>query len=770
MKKQLWKKSVTAVILATAIAMTFTACGGKRDGKKASVDTADNKVENTVKKNTGEEDYIYQASFQNIGVSFDVANVCMHEGRVYMIGSEYQEGKKKDSYSYKAYLVSCKLDGSDVKKSEVKLKETEYVQYFDMDGENQLRLLVTLFTYDEKTQESKSKDYIYTMDVNGKIKEKCEVKKKNDDFYIRDAILSEDMFLAVSGSKVYTFDMKGKQGKVYELGRNIEDIVQTEDGKVYVYTYYDDSYMLKELNMESGDFKEVVRLDFYHIYNVDMHAGKGKDIYINDTNNVYRLNLGTGEITTLFNWINSNINSNDVRGYFPAEDGRFVVVNSVYEKNNTRIELATLKKENAANIKEKTILKLSCAYMEDGIKNNILSFNKNNKNYQIEVKDYSGYEDPAAQLNLDITSGDIPDILSMNSLPVSQYIKKDLLADLYPLMEKDKEISKEDFIESVINAIEKDGKLYYMGAAFTVRGLIGSKKNLKDIESWTLDDMKKLYDNMPENGVFMPGISRQLFIQNILGNQMERYVNWNTGEVTFDSGDFIKILEFAKSFPDEEEMEEEARAKEQANVPVMVQKGRLMLDDFYLLTLDHIQMYTKMYKKAGGFELLGYPSSENNDSLFMSFDDAALAITEKCSDKEGAWEFMRLFLTYDTQKTTYYYLGLPTRKDALEKQLEHAMATEQYTDDEGTEVYPISEIIGWDGYTVELGPLSEEEVSLIRSMIGRVGKCISYDSAAEEICKIIMEEAKAFFAGDKTAQETAQVIQSRVKIYVSENS
>ena len=30
--------------------------------------------------------------------------------------------------------------------------------------------------------------------------------------------------------------------------------------------------------------------------------------------------------------------------------------------------------------------------------------------------------------------------------------------------------------------------------------------------------------------------------------------------------------------------------------------------------------------------------------------------------------------------------------------------------------------------------------------------------------------SKAFFAGDKTAKETAEVLQSRVKIYVSENS
>ena len=48
--------------------------------------------------------------------------------------------------------------------------------------------------------------------------------------------------------------------------------------------------------------------------------------------------------------------------------------------------------------------------------------------------------------------------------------------------------------------------------------------------------------------------------------------------------------------------------------------------------------------------------------------------------------------------------------------------------------------------------------------------CIAFDAASEEINKIIEEEAQAYFAGDKTAQEAAGLIQNRVKLYVSENS
>ena len=60
----------------------------------------------------------------------------------------------------------------------------------------------------------------------------------------------------------------------------------------------------------------------------------------------------------------------------------------------------------------------------------------------------------------------------------------------------------------------------------------------------------------------------------------------------------------------------------------------------------------------------------------MSFEGFTMAITEACHNKEGAWEFLRRFLTYDYQKKIDY--ALPTRKDALKKKLEYAAATKNY--------------------------------------------------------------------------------------------
>ena len=44
-------------------------------------------------------------------------------------------------------------------------------------------------------------------------------------------------------------------------------------------------------------------------------------------------------------------------------------------------------------------------------------------------------------------------------------------------------------------------------------------------------------------------------------------------------------------------------------------------------------------------------------------------------------------------------------------------------------------------------------------------QCYQYD---EPMMKIILEEASAFFSGQKSAEEIANLIQSRVSIYVAE--
>lgn len=92
--------------------------------------------------------------------------------------------------------------------------------------------------------------------------------------------------------------------------------------------------------------------------------------------------------------------------------------------------------------------------------------------------------------------------------------------------------------------------------------------------------------------------------------------------------------------------------------------------------------------------------------------------------------------------------------------------TEKYTDEFGQEIEPLDSTWGWDDLEVKIVPLTDKEAKLYEDLVNNTKKSGGYNSALMEI---ITEEAKAYFAGEKSLDETADIIQNRIKTYVNEN-
>ena len=72
-----------------------------------------------------------------------------------------------------------------------------------------------------------------------------------------------------------------------------------------------------------------------------------------------------------------------------------------------------------------------------------------------------------------------------------------------------------------------------------------------------------------------------------------------------------------------------------------------------------------------------------------------------------------------------------------------------------------------NGVEMALEPMKPEETAELIDYLYKLDSLCIYN---ETIYNIVMEEAAGFLEGQKTAEEVADVIQSRVEIYVSENS
>ena len=89
-----------------------------------------------------------------------------------------------------------------------------------------------------------------------------------------------------------------------------------------------------------------------------------------------------------------------------------------------------------------------------------------------------------------------------------------------------------------------------------------------------------------------------------------------------------------------------------------------------------------------------------------------------------------------------------------------------YEDENGNQVEDHI-IVNIGGEDIALPRITDTEVDQMYSFLKGLDNEAYFDASVENI---IAEEAAAFFAGQKTAEDVAGVIQSRVQIYINENS
>ncbi|MFQ7877307.1 MAG: hypothetical protein ACLRJU_25180, partial [Enterocloster sp.] len=165
--------------------------------------------------------------------------------------------------------------------------------------------------------------------------------------------------------------------------------------------------------------------------------------------------------------------------------------------------------------------------------------------YKVELTEYFPYaqnvtdeewDNAIINLNTRIISGDMPDILDMSHLSVQIYQSKGLLEDLYPYMEHDPEIRKEDYFENVFEAISLDGKLPYLtdGAAISTMlavKILWLKTMAGPFRSWKRSLILRSQFHKQSVWCFLP--------ENHASDRWQ-FIDWNLGKCSFDSPEFVK--------------------------------------------------------------------------------------------------------------------------------------------------------------------------------------------------------------------------------------
>ncbi|MDE6745192.1 MAG: extracellular solute-binding protein, partial [Oscillospiraceae bacterium] len=310
----------------------------------------------------------------------------------------------------------------------------------------------------------------------------------------------------------------------------------------------------------------------------------------------------------------------------------------------------------AATEDGKKIVTMYSLYNDSEFEKAVVDFNKASSEYWVEVTDYAKEypDDPLTRLNNDLIAGKLPDLLMLSpNMPVDSYISKGLLADLYEFIDKDEAIDRSDYLESVMKAYETNGKLYELIPSFSVTTLVGKSSLVGSTPGWTVDEFIRLADADPDKYIigdeYNLSITQAEFFSAVTNVCYEKFINRETGKCSFDSDEFIKLMEFSNRFPKEVDREQ------------LYANSSNYWDDYYkacrdgdvLLIIYHLRSFGSIRELeklifANTVTFKGYPGAAGNGAMFDMRTE--IAVTSKASNPDGAWDFVKYLLSDEYQQ------------------------------------------------------------------------------------------------------------------------
>lgn len=387
----------------------------------------------------------------------------------------------------------------------------------------------------------------------------------------------------------------------------------------------------------------------------------------------------------------------------------------------------------------------------DWNRNRVREFNENNDTCYIQLRDYSeglGKRSPETdrlaqqRATTEILAGNIPDIMD-DTLPLALYGEKGLLADLWPYIDADPDLGRDQLMTHVLDCASVEGKLCYLFKSFYLETAVTCAPQLKGKTSVTLKELLDVYDGMPEGSAVLGYNASPQNTLLYLAAQ-DQFVDRAAGTCRFDSEEFISLLELCGRIRhDDGGYEDDGGAALREGRQLLATAAITSLYDFqrmetlcggpeslwdyegylaendqdaYLAYLQELR-YDPAKEVADGWvsgaategeyaAWVGYPTVSGSGSVFVP--EYSLAISAACRYPEEAWSFVRAPLLPqleglsdgEVQMETHTF---PVNKADFDRYLAAFMTREWLTDEEGNQLLdqngqPMEKLISFMSY------------------------------------------------------------------------
>lgn len=473
---------------------------------------------------------------------------------------------------------------------------------------------------------------------------------------------------------------------------------------------------------------------------------------------VYEYDVDSKQLTELFTYedVGLELGVFNTGKLIATEQNVFYVIKKTAETEDGGRTYDWVRISESDNISQKEVLTIAVSEQNSSLKEAVTVFNQVSEQYKVVVKVYEtdSENNPSALLQADIAAGNIPDMIAVDTIDLDAMINNGLVCDLSDLLEKDPELSKNDFIGKSLDIYTRGDELYALPQCLCVTALTGKQKILDGRDKWTMKEFEEYVHSLPNEKAATMGISRSFMLQIVMEQYMSQFVDWQNKTCSFDSGEFVDLLQFINMYPEEALNVENDVEK----LVEMFQSDEIILYPNGITTAFDYQFMKSLWGEDVSY--IGFPSATGNGIQLMN-TSTAYVITENSSHKEEMWQIIKHIVTNPNLATA----GLPAYQPLFDKACEDAMKKNMEKSEDGTMIEKPAMEMEMAGIKIDIFASTEEDISMLKGLFEQAEPV---KESSPVIRNIIQEEVWGYFNGQKDVNDVADVIQNRVSIYLNE--
>lgn len=555
-------------------------------------------------------------------------------------------------------------------------------------------------------------------------------------------------------TRLYVIDREGAVLLEYqsEEKQMIFDPLKTENGEL-IYPVYDRDelcYYFMWPDTETGEMRPLGTMKDSNLSIKQLFGMQGNLIYYETSEGIVAWNIKSGNRTLVFHYQDNGI-PRTYQTMLVLRNGQLPVLR-LY-KNSAEGDEDWLAPLSGEPVQREDSSICVVDLVDNGLGSRqvsectgLASRKDMNQSFLYQKADGDG-EAFRTQIMAELMAGKGPDMLYVSRSDMALLQELGLLADLKDLVPRE---TLEDLWPGAVSMGTLDGKLAGLPVNITMASGLAVSGDTWEEETWQLEDVIALMEEgrlenvmyyASSEGYFAPLATALWLLEYSLEDSF--LIDWEKRESHFEDERLIRLLEITKNGGD-------VPSDDMGNWS----HGGKSFAFFNITTSESVNDFAALAGREG-INYVGFPTEGNGGNYLET--GGMLVVNVNAKNRKGIETYLEYYLGDEIQGLCDKPIPGMITDSAFSVRRFHVEEIEQS---------PEGEYL-WRGKTLTV---MEDGSTSLHKLIPFLECCVPAPSTHPDLMKIISEELTAYYEGDKSAEQTAEITDRRIQIYLDEGS